>query len=317
MSSKPPPWIEPPQANLRTMVRGLLALGLLFGLVFLLTRSNPNAGIFLFLGIVCMGLVLVALFASGVQRVGGSVLQRTGRSERDLLAAGLLLIALLTPWTAAVPPLHWQQIFGWQLPVALVAVVAMALTYVRPVRRFSVGLVVVAAISLIAWAAWVTLQVSTPTFSHSGFPFLPIDLLGEGWYIALLALAVTVDGIAARGSDDPAVPRAVVVWGFALMPGMGLLRLHYPGRGRLWLFAAAFAIFLVQANAVSAEEFDYYASLGGLPPPRPRGAVLIPIALLVILWLLSLLDTRKRLEWETLDDESTQQAMPGRRPTVL
>jgi hypothetical protein len=317
MSSKLPPWMEPPQANLRTMVRGLLALGLLFGLAFLLTRSNANAGIFLFLAVVCWGLVLVALFASGVQRFGGTVLQRTGRSERDLLAAGLLLISLLTPWTAAVPTLHWRQIFGWQLPVALLAIAAMAVTYIRPWRRFSVGLVVAAALLLIAWAAWVTFQVSTPTFARSGFPFLPIDLLGDGWYIALLALAVTVDGMAARGSSDPAAPRAAVVWCFALMPGMGVLRLHYPGRGRLWLFAAAFIVFLVQANAVAAEEFDYYASLGGLPPPRPRGAVLIPLALLLIVWLLSLLDTRKRLEWEALDDESTQKAMPGRRPTVL
>jgi hypothetical protein len=317
MSSKLPPWMEPPPVNLRTMVRGLLALGLLFSLAFFLIQGNANAGIFLFLAVVCFGLALVALFASGIQRFGGTALQRSGRSERDLLAAGLLLIAVLTPWTAAVPTLHWQRSFGWQLPLALVAIAALALTYLRPLRRFSVGLVVIAALSLIAWVAWVTFQVSTPTFVRSGFPFLPIDLLGEGWYIALLALAVTVDGMAGRGASDPDVPRAAAVWGFALLPGMGVLRLHYPGRGRLWLFAAAFMVFLVQANAVAADEFDYYASLGGLPPPRPRGAVLIPLALLLIVFVLSLLDTRKRLEWEALDDESTHQATPGRRPTVL
>jgi hypothetical protein len=317
MSSKPPPWMEPPQANLRSMVRGLLALGLLFGLAFLLTHGNADAGIFLFLAVVCVGLVLVALFTGGVQRLAGRVLQRSGRSQRDLLTAGVLLISVLTPWTAAVPTLHWRQMFGWQLPVALVAIVAMAATYLRPLRRFTVGLVVIAALALIAWAVWVTFQVSTPTFAGSGFPFLPIDLLGEGWYIALLALAVTVDGMAARGSSDPTPPRAATIWGFALIPGMGLLRLNYPARGRLWLLGAAFAVFLVQATAVAAVEFDFYASLGGLPPPRPRTAVLIPSALLLIVFVLSLLDTRKRLEWEALDDEATPRTMPGRRPTVL
>jgi hypothetical protein len=306
---------QPPKAG--PLIRGLIAVAVLFTLAFVLTRTNANAGIFLFLAVICYGLALVALFATGVQRFGAEILRENRRSERDLLGGGLLLIALLTPWTVAVPTLHWSQSFGWQTPPALLAIASMVVVYVRPWRRFSVAALILAGLALIGWVAWLAFRTQNPPFAGSGFPFLPLDLLGDGWYFAALAFAVTVDGMAARASerDEPALGREV--WPFALVPGMGLRRLHYPLRARLWLLAMAAAVFLLQATGVSASEFQYYASLGNLPPARPRTAVLIPLAIVLFLWLGSLVDTARGLRLEEMAEDSFRRMFRYRRPTVL
>lgn len=316
MSSKPPPWLDPKPANVGTLVRGLLALGAVFVGAFALMRGSANAGIFLVLAVVCVGFALVSLFAQGLQRFGGRLLSRSGRSERELLIGGLLLTALLTPWSTAIPPVHWPQRFGWQSPLALVVVTALVIVRVPRLRRYRAPAIVVAGIGLVAWIAWVSAQLLTPTFRNTGFPFLPVDLLGEGWSIALLAFIVTVDGLAVEASDEqPARPGQV--WAFALVPGMGLVRMAYTARGRLWLAAIAFAVFLLQANGIDWAEFQYYGSLGSLPEPRPRGAVLIPLALGATLWLASLWDTRRKLQLERIEAASHGRSFDQRDPTTV
>lgn len=317
MSSKPPPWLDPKPANVGTLVRGLLALGAVFLVVFVLMRGNANAGIFVVLAVVCVGFALVSLFARGLQRFGGSVLTRSGRTERELLIGGLLLTALLTPWSTAIPPVHWPQRFGWQSPLALVIVAALVIIQVHRLRRYRLPAILIAGVGLLAWIAWVSAQLLTPAFRNTGFPFLPIDLLGEGWSIALLALVVTVDGMAieAAADDHPAQPGEV--WPLALIPGMGLVRMSYTARGRLWLAVAAFAFFLVQANGIDWAEFQYYASLGSLPEPRPRGAVLIPVVLGIALWLASLWDTRRKLQLEHDEAASLGRSFERRGPTAV
>jgi hypothetical protein len=298
MSSKPPPWLDPKPASVGSLVRGLLALGAIFIGAFALMRGNANAGIFVVLAVVCVGFAVVSLFASGVQRFGGRVLTRTGRSERELLIGGLLLTALLTPWSTAILPVHWPQRFGWQLPLALVVVAALVIVRVQRLRRYRLAAVLIAAVGLLAWFAWVSAQLWTPAFRNTGFPFLAIDLLGEGWAIALLAFVVTLDGLAVNAAADDEAARPAQVWPFALVPGLGLVRMSYVARGRLWLAAAAFALFMVQANGIDWAEFQYYGSLGSLPEPRPRGAVLIPLALVALIWLATLWDTRHKLQLE-------------------
>ncbi len=316
MSSKPPPWLDPKPANVGTLVRGLLALGAVFVGAFALMRGNANAGIFLVLAVVCVGFALVSLFARGLQRFGGSLLTRSGRSERELLIGGLLLTALLTPWSTTIPPVHWPQRFGWQ-SLALVVVAALVTVRVHRLRRYRLPAILIAGVGLLAWIAWVSAQLLTPAFRNTGFPFLPIDLLGEGWSIALLAFIVTVDGMAieAAGDDQPARPREV--WPFAAIPGMGLVRMSYTARGRLWLAVSAFAVFLVQANGIDWAEFQYYGSLGSLPEPRPRGAVLIPLALGVVIWLASLWDTRRKLQLERTEAASLGRSFERRDPTTV
>ena len=304
MSSKPPSWLDPKPASVGTLVRGLLALAAIFVGGFALMRGNANAGIFLVLAVVCVGLALVSLFARGLQRFGGGVLTRSGHSERDLLIGGLLLTALLTPWSTAIPPVHWPQRFGWQSPLTVIIVAALVIARVHRLRRYRTPAVLTAGVGLLAWIAWISAQLLTPAFANTGFPFLPIDLLGEGWSIALLAFVVAVDGMAieAAGGDHPARPKDV--WPLAAVPGMGLVRMMYTARGRLWLAAAAFAAFLVQANGIDWAEFQYYGSLGSLPEPRPRGAVLIPLVLGVAIWLASLWDTRRKLQLERTEAAS-------------
>jgi len=295
-------------------VRGLLALGVLFAIAFALTRANSNAGLFLFLAVVCIGVAVVSLFARSLQRVGGRIRHRTGGSERDLILGGLLLITLLTPWTVGVPTLRFPQVFGWQSPPALVVVAALVAARLPWGRRTAVPAVLVAGLGMVVWFAWAGAQLLMPEFRHTGFPFLPIDLIGEGWYIALVAFVVSVDGLAVEESaaDRPARPREV--WPFAIVPGMGLVRMHYLGRGRLWLVGVGFCLLLLQANAVGAEEFQYYGALRSLPEPRPRGAAIIPIVLGLIIWLASLWDTRQRLRIERTADEAALRRPAGRDP---
>jgi hypothetical protein len=209
-----------------------------------------------------------------------------------------MLIALLTPWSVPVRSLQWPQVFGWQSPLPALAIAAMALVYLPRVRRHATPMLVISGLALLAWLGWVSVQLLTPSFRRSGFPFLPIDLLGEGWYIASLAFVVTLDGLAVRASADDHPATARDVWPFAIVPGMGLVRLHYAVRGRLWFFAFAVAIFLLQTTAVGVEEFQYFASLGELPPGRPRTAALIPSIFALLLWLLSLWDSRRCLRLE-------------------
>jgi hypothetical protein len=276
----------------------VLALGALFLAAFLVARGNANAGIFLFLAVVCAGVAIVVVFAKSLGRFRGAILSGHGRVDRDLLLGGLLLIGLLTPWSVALPSVRWPQIFGWQSPAALVITAALIVTRVGRLRRYTIPAIVIAGLGLAAWFAWLSAQLLTPAFRASGFPFLPIDLLGAGWYAALLAFALGVDGVAsdASGDDRPARPREV--WPFAIVPGAGLVRLSYPARGRLWMVAAACSVFLLQANAIVPTEFQFYGSFGGLPPPRPRGAALIPVVVGLIIWLASLRDTQQKLRLE-------------------
>lgn len=231
-----------------------------------------------------------------------------GRSGHDLVVSILLLGALLTPWSVAVPTLQWPRLFAWQSPPALVAIGALALVPIRHARRYAVPLIVVAGLALVGWGGWAAAQLLTPSFLSSGFPFLPIDLIGEGWYIGWLAFAVAVDALAVEASADERPARPWEVWPFALVPGMGLVRLRYFGRGRFWLLAVAFFVFLIKASAVNPSEFQYYGAYGGLPEPRPRAAVLIPFVLGVLTWLASLWDTHQKLRLEKIPDRSILRA---------
>jgi hypothetical protein len=295
----------------------VLVLGALFIAAFLLARGNPNAGIFLFLAVVCLGVAIVFLFARSLGRLAGTILDGHGPLDRDMLLGGLLLIGLLTPWSIALPTLHWSQTFGWQSPLALVVAVALIVTRIRPFRRYAHPAAIIAGLGLLAWAGWASAQLLTPPFRASGFPFLPIDLLGEGWYVSLLAFAVGVDGIASEASADQRPVRPSEVWPFSIVAGAGLVRMHYPGRGRLWMAAAAWSVFLLQANAIAPAEFQFYGSLGGLPPSRLRGAALIPVALGLIVWLASLRDTQQKLRLEHAADESFEPPVATRRSTAL
>jgi hypothetical protein len=304
MSSTLPPWLDPQPGSTRARLRTILLLCAIFVVGFALTRGNPNAGLFLFLAVVCVGLAAIVLFASGLRRFGGTVRTRSGQSERDVLVLGLLLVALLTPWTITIKPLSWQQTFGFASPITIVAIVGVALTRIHRLRSGRVVAIAVAGIALVAWIGWLTLQLQSSAFRNAGFPFLPIDLIGDGWFIGLLAFATAVDGLAVEASAEDRPARARDVWPFAIVPGAGLVRMSYRARGRLWLIAVGLCIFLVQASAVSPDEFAYYGSLGALPPPGSRAAAIITLVLAVLVWIGSLWDTWGKLQLETSAEDS-------------
>src|SRR2546430_7525789 len=100
-------------------------------------------------------------------------------------------------------------------------------------HRGALAAIIVAGLGLTAWAGWLSAQLLTPAARATGFPFLPIDLLGEGWYAALLAFAISVDGIASDASrvDRPALPREDSP--FSSVPLAGTAVTPYPGPARL------------------------------------------------------------------------------------
>ena len=296
--TKRPPWLDPGPSPLRSFAGVCLGVAGLFGGGFLLTRSNPNAGLFLLVAAIFAGLSVVAVAAGGIQRWGGAAVSRSGRSERDLVVLGTLVVAVATPWSVEIAMANAPQIFGWQNPVAwLVALAIFASLPVR-LRRYRGYALALAGAGLAAWLVWLGEQLLTPAFSSLNFTFLPSDLIGEGWYIAVLAWVIALDGVAARSADDEAPRRAKDLLALALVPGVALIRLGHKTRGRLWLVVAAFVVFLIYAGAVAPLEFQASASRHGLPPPRPRGPGVAVYGLLVMVWLLSVADTwrTKRLD---------------------
>jgi len=293
-----PPWIGVGPTPLRSFAGLCLVIAGLCAGGFLLTKTNPNAGLFLVAAAVSAGLATVALAVSGLRHLGGAAATRTGRSERDLVVICILVVALATPWSVEVAMARAPQIFGWQNPLAwLVAAAILASFTARFQRRRGYALALAGA-GLAAWVAWLSTRLLTPGFSGLSFSFLPSDLVGEGWYIAVLAWVIALDGMVARCADEEAPVKMTDMIGLALVPGAALIRIGHKVRGRLWLTIAAFVVFLIYAGAVNPFEFQDYASRGGLPPSRPRGAGVAVYLMLVVVWLLSVADTwrSRRLE---------------------
>jgi hypothetical protein len=124
---------------------------------------------------------------------------------------------------------------------------------------------------------------------------MPVDFISTGWYAGLVGFVFGVDGFAASRGREPGLARARDVWPLALVPGMGLLRLGFPGRARIWLLAAALATAFVGVSAVSDSEFLYWAHYNTIPPDRGRLDVVIASATLGLIMLGSWLDTARAL----------------------
>ncbi len=291
---KRPPWLDPGATPPRRFATVCLVVAGLFGGGFLLTRSNPNAGLFLVVAATFAGLSAVAVVVGGIQRWGGAAVSRSGRSERDLVVVGALVVAVATPWSVEIAMANAPQVFGWQNPVALLVALATLASLPARLQRYRGPALVLAGAGLVAWIVWLSEQLLTPAFSSLNFSFLPSDLVGEGWYIAVLAWVIALDGVAAQSADDEAPLRARDLFGLALVPGMALIRLGYKARGRLWLVVAAFVLFLIYAGAVNPFEFQDFASRHGLPPSRPRAPGLAVYGLLAVVWFLSLADTWRK-----------------------
>jgi hypothetical protein len=272
-----------------------LVLAGLFGVGFLLSRDQRNGSLFLVVALICLGVGVVFAVVAGLEQVGTALLRRSGRSGREAAVAGLLAICLLVPWSVAIRAARAAEVPGWKNPVAWVVVLAIGVPFLTRNRRWMVPGLAVSGVALVGWLVWVSLELIGSGFTTLSFPFLPIDLLGFGWYAAVAALVVVVDALATELADDPA-PRAVDVWPFAVIPGLGLARLGLVARGRVWLIGAALLLILIQGDAYAPQQFAFFGAAGGLPDPRSRLPAAAATAAFVVLYAASLWDTRRMLQ---------------------
>jgi hypothetical protein len=279
----------------RNLVIGMLLIAAPFAVAYLLTRSNPNAQVLLIVAIFCAGLALTFALASGLQQVGGVAIRLSGRSPIDLMIVGLAALSLLTPWTIEVAQAHLHQVFGWTNPLGWVVAVGLLLSVMASARPYHGLALAAAGAALVAWVGWAGWQLTTPSFSRLPFSFMPVDLISTGWYAGLIGLLIAVDAFASRRAREAKVAHGRDVWPLALVPGMGLVRLGFFGRGRLWLGAALLAAAFIGVSAVNDSEFAYWAQYNEMPPNRGRLDVVIAAVVLGIVLIASWFDT-----WRTL-----------------
>jgi hypothetical protein len=289
-------WVsEPTSASLANFVVATLVLAGLFSVGFLLSRDQRNGSLFLVVALICLGAGVVFAAVAGLEQVGTALLRRSGRSGREAAVAGLLAICLLVPWSVAIRAARAAEVPGWKNPVAWVVVLAIGVPFLTRDRRWTVRGLAVSGVALAGWLVWVFLRLTGSTFTALSFPFLPIDLLGVGWYAAVAAWVVVLDALATELADDPA-PRAEDVWPFAVVPGLGIARLGMVARGRMWLIGAALLLILIQGDAYAPQQFAFFGAEGGLPDPRSRLPAAAAAAALVILYAGSLWDTHRMLQ---------------------
>jgi len=281
--------------SVRNLVIGMLLVAAPFGLAFFLTRNNPNSEVLLIIAVFCGGLALVFAMASGLQQVGAIALRLSGRSSRDIMIVGLAALAVLTPWTIEIAFGHLPRMFGWTDPLAWVAAVGLLLSVMQSARPYHGVALAVTGVALVAWVAWAAWMVTTPSLSTLKFTFTPIDLISTGWYAALIGWVIAIDGFASRRAREPKRAAAREVWLLALVPGEGLVRLGFGGRGRVWLAAAVLAMAFIGVSAINDSEFAYWAQFNTMPPDRGRLDVILAAAALALVLLGSWLDTGRTL----------------------
>ena len=281
--------------SVRNLVIGMLLIAAPFAAAYLLTRGNPNSEVLLIIAVFSAGLALTFALASGVQRVGAIALRLSRRSSRDIMIVGLAALALLTPWTIEIAQGHLPRTFGWTNPLAWMVAVGLLLSVMESARSYhGVALAVIGA-ALVAWVGWAGWLLTTPNFRTLPFSFMPVDVISTGWYAGLIGWVIAVDGFASRRAREPKRAPARDVWLLALLPGEGLVRLGFGGRGRVWLAAAALAVTFIGVAAINDSEFAYWAQYNTMPPDRGRLDVVIAAGVLGLVLLGSLLDTGRTL----------------------
>jgi hypothetical protein len=281
--------------SVRNLVIGMLLVAVPFAAAYVLTRNNENSQILLIVALFSVGLALTFAMASGLQQVGGLAIRLSGRSPVDIMVVGLAALSLLTPWTIEIVMAHVHQVFGWTNPLGWVVAIALLLSVMESARPYQGVALAAAGAALVAWVGWAGWLLTTPSFSKLAFTFVPVDVISTGWYAGLIGWLIAVDAFASRRAREPKPARARDIWPLALVPGMGLVRLGFPGRGHLWLAAALLATAFIGIAAVNDSEFAYWAQFLTMPPNRGRLDVVIAAAVLGIILIVSWFDTWRAL----------------------
>lgn len=212
------------------------------------------------------------------------------------LAAVLLVLAGLLPWSYPVVAAHFAAVAGWQLPAFWLAVAGLlAADLVRDGRVAGAGLAFAAA-ALLSWPVAVQLQLNGPDFRYLGFQFELTDVLDQGWFAALIALVLVADRRARlAAAQDPEPGRAMWLW--SLLPGLGLVRYELAARGRLWLLAFAAAVAWIHISSVPQAELEFANINHVVPEPMLRNGYFLSLGLALLVYLLSIADTWRELRF--------------------
>jgi hypothetical protein len=179
--------------------------------------------------------------------------------------------------------------------VAWVLAIGLLLSVMESARPYHGWALAASGLALLAWVGWASWLLTTPGFTSLHFSFTPVDLLSTGWFAGLVGFLLASDGYASRQSHDQVPGRPRDVWLFALVPGMGLVRLGFYARGRAWLGAAVLAVAFIAVSAVNDSEFSYWAHYNTMPPNRGRLDVVIGVIALGLVMLFSWIDTWRSL----------------------
>ena len=175
------------------------ALALVSWVAYLAFRGNQNAGLLLIASAFCAGLGLLRVLVALLQRFDGTASGVWGY-EHETAVIALSLVALFTPWRIDIALTGAGGILGWQSPLPWITLLALVPSLSRRLARWEGVSLAVSGAGLAAWLGWSAWLLFTPAFSRLHFPFQPLDLVGIGWYLALGAWVVAVDG-AAGGAD--------------------------------------------------------------------------------------------------------------------
>lgn len=205
-------------------------------------------------------------------------------------------VTLVTPWVIRIPQAGLDATFGFQTPVTWLFVLALAAVLFVANRTLSLIAALAGEALLLGWFGWAIWVTTTSRFTGFDFPFMGIDLVGPGWFVATIGLMAGGAIIARKFRDLEPRPGAET-WLLAFLPGLGLIRLDRTARGTAYAVLVWSAVFLASIDSPVAPLFQPIAANFEAPPPPPTRALeWVFLGLAGGLALLSVIDTVRTKE---------------------
>ena len=231
------------------------------------------------------------MFVRGSSKIlGVTRLRSSVASPAALLALGSMVVALITLWSIGIPKVGATPSFGFQSPVCWLVVLALVGALLLPTLTLNTASLLAAELLLIAWYAWATYLVTTPTYS-SQYDFVGTDIVATAWYAAGLGVLCAAAVVARRYHDNDAPPGRETLW-LAAVPGFGLIRLGRTFQGLVWTALVVGALFTATFDSPIAPLFQPLNGLPDLPDTLPtRAPTWILLGGAILFALLSVADT--------------------------